>query len=363
MTTQAMTMQTEKGSDYAKLSRQIKAAGLLEPRTIYYIWKFTSIGLLFAGVWWAFFHIGSSWWAYVHIGSIWWQIVVTAALLAIMATQVAMLGHDVGHRQVLSSKQASIRLNYVIGCALSGLSTGWWIDKHNRHHAHPNREGEDPDIADSPLVAFTANQTAKRGRVGQILSRFQAVYFLPLLLLEGLNLHVNGISAMLARNAEYERKRKLELSLLAVHIGVYFALLFAGLSPLQVIVFFVVHKAVFGLYMGLSFAPNHKGMLILKPDDKLDRLREQVLTSRNVRGFLFTNWLVSLALGGLNYQIEHHLFPSMPRPNLRHARRIVRQYCIDNGVEYTETNPFGSYFRVLLHLWRVGRRISRQSPA
>ena len=74
-----------------------------------------------------------------------------------------------------------------------------------------------------------------------------------------------------------------------------------------------MHQAVFGLYMGCSFAPNHKGMPIIEPDEKLDYLRRQVLTSRNVRG----GWFIDQLLGGLNYQIEHHLFPSMPRANLR----------------------------------------------
>ena len=62
--------------------------------------------------------------------------------------------------------------------------------------------------------------------------------------------------------------------------------------------------------MGCSFAPNHKGMPVLSAGHTLDFLRKQVLTSRNIRG----GWFVDILLGGLNYQIEHHLFPSMPRP-------------------------------------------------
>ena len=83
----------------------------------------------------------------------------------------------------------------------------------------------------------------------------------------------------------------------------------------------MVQQGLFGLYLGCSFAPNHKGMPTLTEADRLDFLRRQVLTSRNVRG----GCLVDFVLGGLNYQIEHHLFPSMPRPNLRHAQPIVRR--------------------------------------
>ena len=89
--------------------------------------------------------------------------------------------------------------------------------------------------------------------------------------------------------------------------------------------FIVVHQCLWGFYMGLSFAPNHKGMPTTGGEHSWDFLRKQVLTSRNVRG---GRW-VDFALGGLNYQIEHHLFPSMPRPSLRLAQpagaRVLRR--------------------------------------
>lgn len=114
--------------------------------------------------------------------------------------------------------------------------------------------------------------------------------------------------------------------------------------------FLLVHQGLFGLYMGCSFAPNHKGMPIFGKDDKIDFLRRQVLTSRNIRGGRITD----LALGGLNYQIEHHLFPSMPRPSLRHAQELVRAFCARHGVAYHETGLVDSYAQVLRHLHAVG---------
>ncbi|HEY2695662.1 MAG TPA: fatty acid desaturase, partial [Pseudonocardiaceae bacterium] len=110
------------------------------------------------------------------------------------------------------------------------------------------------------------------------------------------------------------------------------------------------HQGLWGVYMGCSFAPNHKGMPVISAGDKLDFLRKQVLTSRNIRG----NWLTDFALGGLNYQIEHHLFPSMPRANLRHAQAHVRAFCVDRGIPYHQTSAFGSYGQVLRHLHSVG---------
>jgi fatty acid desaturase len=112
-----------------------------------------------------------------------------------------------------------------------------------------------------------------------------------------------------------------------------------------------VQQGLFGLYLGSSFAPNHKGMPILSADDHTDFLRRQVKTSRNVRG----TWLVDVLLGGLNYQIEHHLFPSMPRIALRRARPIVRAYCQELDIPYVETSLIDSYRQALAHLRTIGR--------
>ena len=91
-------------------------------------------------------------------------------------------------------------------------------------------------------------------------------------------------------------------------------------------------------------------MPILDAAGRSDFLRRQVLTSRNVRG----GWLTDLALGGLNYQIEHHLFPSMPRPNLRRSQALIEAFCQQQGLPYCQSQPGGSYAQALRHLNAVG---------
>jgi fatty acid desaturase len=147
------------------------------------------------------------------------------------------------------------------------------------------------------------------------------------------------------------RRRRLEGGLLAAHFVFYLSALFTVLSPLQAVAFIVVHQALFGVYLGLTFAPNHKGMP--HPDGTEDFLRKQVLTSRNVRG----GRLVELALGGLNHQIEHHLFPAMPTPNLRKAQPIVEAYCVEIGVHYEVTGLADSYAQAFRHLHGVGAEL------
>jgi len=335
----AAASEAQRGSEYAQLSRQIKHAGLLERRPRHYIWKIAIIAALLA----------AGWTAFVLVGNSWWQLAV-AAFLAVLFTQVGFLGHDAGHRQIFGSRRANYVLGILLGNLGIGLSYGWWISKHNRHHAHPNTEGADPDIMLSALAFTTAQAGASKG-LSRLVFRLQAYLFFPMLLLEAVSLHASSIRALTSRAARY---RFWEASLLTIHVAGYLTVVFLVLSPVKAVVFILVQQGLFGLYLGSSFAPNHKGMPILDADDRTDFLRRQVLTSRNVRG----GWLTDFALGGLNYQIEHHLFPSMPRPNLRHAQGLVAAFCQQQELPYCETSLVGSYAQALRYLNTVGRLAS-----
>jgi fatty acid desaturase len=284
--------------------------------------------------------------AFVVVGDSWWQLAV-AAFLAVVFTQIAFLGHDAGHRQVFASRQASYVAGILLGNLGIGLSCCWWVDKHNRHHARPNQVGTDPDIAVGALAWTAAQARASRG-VARLVFRYQGYLFFPMLLLEAAALHVASVRALTSRAA---RRRRAERALITIHAVGYLTVVFALLSPVRAVVFILVQQGLFGLYLGCSFAPNHKGMPILDAADRSDFLRRQVLTSRNVRG----GWLTDFALGGLNYQIEHHLFPSMPRPSLRRSQAIIEAFCRQRGVPYCQSSLAGSYAQALRHLNTVGR--------
>ncbi|MGI8697470.1 MAG: fatty acid desaturase family protein [Mycobacteriales bacterium] len=327
-----------RGSDFAELCRQVRAANLLERRRGRYALRVGLTAASFVGAWSLFVLIGDSW----------WQPLV-AAVLGVVFTQVAFLGHDGGHQQVCRSRKANDALGLITGDLLVGLSYKWWISKHNKHHSHPNHEGQDPDIGDG-VLAFTTNQVAARhGGAGRFIAKHQAWLFFPLLVLEGLNLHVSSLRSL--HQTRVHRYRRTELALFSTHVIVYLAGVFLVLDPVKAVVFIAIHQAVFGLYMGCSFAPNHKGMPIVSAGEDIDFLRRQVLTSRNVQGGWFTDQL----LGGLNYQVEHHLFPNMPRSNLRKAQVIVRAYCRERQIHYTQTSLLGSYRATLAYLHGLGR--------
>jgi fatty acid desaturase len=323
-------------SEYTQLSRQIKHAGLLERRHGWYAARIGINLLLLAGGWAAFAILGESWWQ-----------LLTAAYLAVVFTQLAFLGHDAGHRQIFRSRRANDRVGLVHANLLTGISFGWWVPKHNAHHTNPNHEDLDPDISITAL-AFTPDQASSKHGLVRMIARYQGWLFFPLLLLEAAHLHLASAKAII--RGGHSRANLLEGLLLLIHVAAYLAALLVVLSPLQAVLFLVVQQGLFGLYLGCAFAPNHKGMPTLTQADELDFLRRQVLTSRNVAG----SRPVDFVLGGLNYQIEHHLFPNMPRPNLRRAQPLVRAFCHQHGLPYTEASLFGSYAEAIRHLHTVG---------
>jgi fatty acid desaturase len=333
-----------RGSDYAALSRLVRQSGLLDRRPGYYAWKIAlTLGALVLG-----------WAAFAVIGNSWWQLGV-AVFLAIAFAQTGFLGHDAGHSQVFRTRRANTVLGIACGNLAIGMSYDWWAGKHNRHHAHPNTEGADPDIMIGVLAFSGARARAGRG-IQRLIFRYQAYLLVPMLFLEAVGLHASSIRTVTGPGC---RHRAWEAALLGAHFAAYLGAVFLVLSPVKAVVFILVQQGLLGFYLGASFAPNHKGMPILEASDQTDFLRRQVLTSRNVRG----GWLTDFALGGLNYQIEHHLFPSMPRPNLRRAQPLVAAFCADMGVPYAQTSLAGSYGQALGYLAAVGRELAGPAAA
>jgi fatty acid desaturase len=317
-------------SDYATLMAKVQQAHLLERSGLRYLPRMLGLAVMIA--------IGLV--GFVWLGESWWQLGV-AAYFAVVFTQLGFLGHDAGHQQVFRTKRWNDRFGMILSNAGIGLSYGWWVDKHNRHHRNPNEVGKDPDVQRN-VLAWTGEQADRQRGAIRVIARHQAAFFFPLLLLEGMNLHVGSVRVLMLRPKE----RLLEIGLLLVHVAGCVALLLFIMTPLHALAFVGVQQGLFGLYLGCSFAPNHKGMKIFGADESPDFFRRQVLTSRNMAGGRALNTM----FGGLNYQIEHHLFPSMPSRNLRRCQPIVRDFCTERGVDYCETTVFTSYGRVLQYL-------------
>lgn len=320
---------------YKDLKARIRAHGLLQKQPGFVTYKIVFNLVLFAASIYVLF----------AFDSLWLQL-LNAAFMAVIFGQFGFVAHDVGHRQAFRSTRANDILGLVHGNLLLGMSLGWWMDKHNKHHASPNQQDLDPDIA-IPVIAFSEEDVLKKRGILKFMVRYQSIFFFPILLFEAYSLRTGSIGYLLTvKRWKYRLAGSL---LLLAHFAWYFSLIFTALGGWHGLVFILVQQALFGFYLASVFAPNHKGMLIVPRDARIDFMRLQVLTARNVRAHPLTDFWY----GGLNYQIEHHLFPSMARNKLRQAQRIVREFCREHSISYHETSMVRSYVEILEYLHRV----------
>jgi fatty acid desaturase len=328
-------------NDYVQLKRLMKAEGLLQSQTWYYVLKtVVALTTLSAAV------------AMAVTVSHWLLLIVAAAFLGFASTQIALLGHDVGHRQAFRGRRTNTIGRYLFGNVLLGISHSWWNAKHNQHHASPNHVDEDPDIQ-FPMIAFSPEQVMTRHRIFRPLMAVQAFAFVFFFPLQALNMRITSVTHLLGGRA---RRPLLQGFFMSTHLAGYIAILVAIGSWPMALMFALVHQGVFGLYNSSVFATNHKGMTIITPDTRLDFFREQVLTARNVSGHPVTDFWY----GGLNYQIEHHLFPTMPRNRLHLAQPIVERFCKEHGVPYHSTGLLASYREGFAHLHRATAALRRR---
>lgn len=323
---------------FALLHQAVEERGLLRESAVFYMCTAIVLTLLLAG---SMALLAATDNAYVQIAN--------AAFLAFVFGQFGFFFHDVGHGQVTGSRWHSLMSAWF--SIMLGWSLDWWIPKHARHHAHPNEPGYDPDVSIAPL-AFSMAQARKKKGFYRWVVRHQAYLFVVMLMGEVWHLRLASITFLLKRRTWRARGDLLLIGMHAALLGVLvFALLPTGLAGL----FLVVHWALLSVYLGSAFAPNHKGMPMIEPDMPRDYVRQQVCTARNVRGGILTGILY----GGLNYQIEHHLFPSMPRNRLRHTAPIVQAFCAARGIPYRTTGIIASYREIFAHLNAVGKSLPR----
>ncbi|QNP68956.1 acyl-CoA desaturase [Streptomyces roseirectus] len=326
-----------------EITRIVRDAGLMDVRPRWYVYKIAANFLL----------LTAGWTAFALLGDTWWQLAV-AGYLGLMFGQTDLIGHDAGHRQIVRTRRAGNAIGYVHGNLLTGVSFGWWVRHHTAHHNYPNHLSMDPDILRRQVIFEAGDRVKRTTRFQRFVVRHQSWMFFVLITLEGVRLHLSGYVA--ARRGALTRYRTAELTVITLHLVAYTAALFAVLPPGKAVAFLVLHQAVFGFYMGLMFAPNHKGMPVRDgAQEELDWLTRQVVTSRNLR----PSRLGDFFYGGLNYQIEHHLFPSMPRTNLRRAQPLVKAFCLRSGLPYEEVSVLASYRAVAGHLDEVSGQVAR----
>ena len=340
-----MISTTRATTSFNEVLGRVKAAGLLKKKPSFYIIRLAVISLLASGLWTLGGFIGfltsqNNVWIIAGFG--------VAGLLGILSAQYGFIAHEAAHRQIFRNNKANDWLGLVLANLFAGLSYGFWLRKHNKHHQRPNQIGEDPDIAIRVLSFTPESRDSKKG-IERWFSNRQGYLFPVLLLFTGFDLLLDSM-ANLRRTDRSLKMRLLEFSLMIVRQTapyVVMALMFGWLWAIALWFFMMM---VFGFFMGAAFAPNHKGMPLVAKDTKLDFFSRQVYTSRNIKG----SWLKDNLMGGLNYQVEHHLFPSMARPNLAKAHVIVAKFCEEKGITLVEMNLLASYKAIMQYLSKVG---------
>jgi len=315
-------------ADYAVLRREVAAQGLLGRAHGYYLARAGSCFALLAG---------SVWLVVVAPPSPGW-VILSAACLAFCVVQVALIGHDAGHQEVFVASRRNWALGMLCWSLVAGVAFWYWNDRHNAHHGHTNDPSNDPDIQGGGLLVFTEEQG--RGRTGLRLLALRHQGLLAVLAAGLLAFWFRLESLTYVLGKERGGRRTVELLLAGANcagwLAAFLALGWKGLAE------FLVTQALASVYLAGLIAPNHKGMPVWAREAPISFLERQVLGSRNVTSHPLWDYL----FGGLNYQIEHHLFPTMPRCNLKRARAIVKPFCAARGLEYVEVGPLRSYLMI-----------------
>lgn len=332
----ASTSLAEEPAFYTTLKRLLRQRGLLDKQPHYYVKRIVLLGAL----------LGVSL-LFLFAVPLWWLQLLNAVFLAFVWTQIGLLSHEAGHRQMFHHAWQHDLVSLLGGTLVIGMSYGWWLQKHNAHHSHPNQIDTDPDI-DIPLLEFTGTvDLASMNAFRRMIVKYQAWFFLPALLTVAISLQYDGFRFLLKHKAKY---RLLEWGLMLAHVILPLICVIWLLGWWPALLFILVHQTLTGFYLGAIFAPNHKGMPILEKESHMDFLHRQVLTARNIRAHPVTDF----CYGGLNYQIEHHLFPGMARNQLKAAQPIVKAFCAAHAIPYHETTAWQSLTEILGHLHNIG---------
>lgn len=317
---------------YSKLREEVVAEGILDRSYGYY--SLISIIILCG-----FFISGYN----VFISGLGIPLILWGALFAFFSVQIGGLIHDAGHRTIFKSN----RLNDLFGHFFAGLITfGYsnWKTKHNMHHAHPNQEDEDPDI-EIPFT-FTDDRYKKSTGIVKFIRRYQAFFYFPL---GSFVIYTMRFKALKYYTDEFKPRIIWEFLIYSIGFFVWFIAPFIFFPLSKVIFMFLFINPIMGLYLLNVFAPNHKGMPQLAKGVKLSFMEQQIVTSRNVTSGFIQDFLYM----GLNYQIEHHLFPSTPRNKLKLLTPHVKRLCRQRNLTFTEVGIIKTNKIILSELYQI----------
>jgi fatty acid desaturase len=328
---------------YTELRHAVTKAGLLDRKYFYYALHISGVTVGF------FLSLYGIW-----ITQNYWLTFVWSLVFAFFSIQYGGIVHDGGHRAIAKSVFWNDFWGQISG-GLIAMGYSEWKPKHNAHHAHTNEVEEDPDV-DIPLLSFTEERLRERKGWQRWLGRYQVYFYYPFGLMASAFLRIAMIK-FIRQNFKFEYFGEYLVWFSSMVIWFAGPFIFFPLGK-ALIVFFTVHLAS-GWYVMHIFAPNHKGMPEIDKGVKLSFIEQQIITARNIE----PHWLTDFVYMGLNYQIEHHLFPACPRPNLGKLTKYIKSICKKYNWEYTSCSVIQQDYIILKELVEMSNVVYGRAPA
>lgn len=271
---------------------------------------------------------------FVYVTITHWNPILLGLFMTLLFTRAVFVSHDILHLQYFKSKKLSLLLSYPFSAITITNSSSWWIFKHNiNHHNNCNVPEKDEDIL-AMDGAFTPNHKGNNStlRFFKYLVFWGAMFFMyPAFIVQSYNYAI--------------KKRKfLELTLMLLHWPIVWGFVFYSLSLESALITFVTLYLSLSLWLSFGFITNHLACEVFneKQMKELSWLEFQMRTSRSLKGGFIIHWFY----GGLNTQIEHHLFPHAPRFNLLEVQRMTKKFAKKYNIKYFETTPIEAYIQI-----------------
>ena len=322
-------------SEFFKLKHELKNSGMFEPALFSYILRFLFSGFLFSVIF--YFTFTSS--SLIFIG-------IMSSLLGLLSLQIGFMGHDAGHGAVSPKKYMNHIFGHLCFTVINGLGMNYWQSSHNAHHKHCQNPEADPDMISDTIISLTEAHVYRKKGFEKYILPYQAYYFWLVTLLYTHKLRIQSINYLFS-NFKSGKADLLQILHYVIWLGIPVYVFGAEWSV--VLVSYLTANAIMGLVLIGVFSINHLGMPVIGKNDGLSFLQHQVETSRNINNHPFFDFF----FGGLNHQIEHHLFPAIPSFRLRKGRAITKQFCQTLGLNYHEEKYIPALVSVTRHISRI----------
>ena len=264
----------------------------------------------------------------------WWMPIAVALFMVIIFTRAVFISHDILHTQYFKNKSLAFKLSYPFSAFILSNSSSWWDWKHNvNHHTFCNIPQKDRDIR-AMDGAFTKHQKGDKAwlRSSKYLVFWGAMFFM--------------YPAFIAQSYAFvlRRKKYAELALMLLHWPLVWGPIFYFLPLADALSVFITLNIILSAWLAFGFITNHLGCEVIEEEEgtKLSWMELQMRTSRSLKGGAFVHWFY----GGLNTQIEHHLFPKAPRFNLLKIQKMTKDFAKKHNVAYFETSPIEAYVQI-----------------